>query len=597
MNLDLTDTRRPRRLSGRVPAIAAVAAVILLTISPVVVVAFGLPSAGAPKMLAAANPPVGQVGAAAATDTPTAAPTDTPTAAPTDTPTPPLPTPTPPLPTPTPPLPTPTPPLPTPTPPLATPTPPLATPTPPLPTPTPPLFPTPPVLPTSPLFPTPVVPITQPPTSGPTLAPRPAPLPKPLLVAGLATKASLEVPSGSPIGQNVTVVATLVDQSGNPLAGQHLDLFLDGQQIRSDKTDIHGQISFAILGNRLDTARTYSVGLLFSGAHGLAGSTATATLTILSASIQIHTVPPLPNIRFTLGTASALTGPDGLAALPVPAKGTYQLTTDLNSNTPNETVRASFVRWLDNVYTSARTIDVTGPASYTMGLRVAYRATIQYVDLTDQPVDPSLVEQAQFSTGTGSGDVVINSQTKASDVWWTAATTIRVGTSLVATPITYRVISVKIHGAETVNRGQQSWTPSQNGAWNITLLLYNMTVRTSDAIFGSPVSGQIQLTYPDGHVTSAPIGGDGVATFGSLPRGQYQLHLSTSTFTPPTPVALSKPQSAVLRVITTMDILVGVGLVVLALGMLGAIGRVLAYRGALHRAKARAAQESSRPLS
>jgi hypothetical protein len=401
---------------------------------------------------------------------------------------------------------------------------------------------------------------------------------------GLPTKVSLEVPTGSPLGRNVTIVATLVDQSGSPLSGQHLNLYLDGQQIRSDKTDVHGQVSFTVLGNKLNSARGYSVGVLFGGSHGLAGCTATATLTILAASIQVYVVPPLPNIRFTLGTASAVTGPDGLAALPVPDSGTYQLSADLNpDNSPSATVRASFVRWLDNVYTSTRTVVVTGPASYTMGLRVAYRATIQYVDLNNQPVDPSLVDQAQFSTGTGSGDVVINSQTKVSDVWWTAATTIRVGTSLIATPITYRAISVKIHGAETVNRGQQAWTPVQNGAWNIKLLLYNMTVRTSDAVFGTPVSGQIQLTYPDGFTTSAPVGGNGVANFDSLPRGQYQLHLSTSAFTPPTPVALSKPQDAVLRVITTTDILLGVGLVVVALGVLAALGRGLAFWGSTRR--------------
>jgi hypothetical protein len=565
MNLDLTDARRPLRLRGRLAAVIAVVAVTAFMLAPVA--SAGL--FGSTSFMALA----------ASSDTPLPLPTDTPLPLPTDTPLP-LPTDTPtPVPTPTPtPVPTPTPtPITFPTTgPLPTPTAPGATPTPTLPGATP----------TFGVFPTP--------TPIPTF--RPVPLPKPT-VAGQPTKVSLEVPSGGPIGQNVTVVATLVDQSGSLLAGEHLDLYLDGQQIRSDKTDANGRISFVILGSKLDAASKYSVGVLFSGAHGLAGSTATATLDILAASIQIHTIPPLPNIRFTLGAASAVTGPDGLAALPVPNKGTYQLTPDLNTDlSANATVRTSFVRWLDNVFTSTRTIDVSGPASYTMGLRVAYRGTIQYVDLNDQPVDPALVDQAQFSTGTGSGDVVINSQTKVSDVWWNAATTIRVGTNLLATPITYRAISVKIHGAETVNRGQQAWTPTQNGAWNIKLLLYNMTVRTSDAVFGTPVSGQVQLTYPDGFKISALVGGSGVATFDSLPRGQYQLHLSTSAFTPPTPVALSRPQDATLRVITTMDILLGVGLLVLALAALGAIGRVLKYRGSLHRT-ARPSPGSSQPLS
>jgi len=388
----------------------------------------------------------------------------------------------------------------------------------------------------------------------------------------VASVLTAEVPTGSVLGKNVIVGAILKDRSGAPLAGEHLTLFIEGTQLQSQATDAQGVASFTILGKRLDQARDYRLTVVFSGTHGFAPSTVNVTLTILAAAIQIQTVPPMPGLKFTLGTASALTGSDGIAALPVPQAGSYDLTADLNPNVANPTVKASFVRWLDNVFTANRTIDVTGPATYTIGLTVAYRAAVQYVDLNNQPVDPSLVSQAQFSTGTGANDVVLNSQTKPTDVWWTASTTIRAGTQLLPSPVVYRALSVKMHGAEVVNRGQQSWTPTENGVWTVQVLLYGLTVQTQDALLGGAVSGKIELTYPNGDIATKSVGPDGTVTFDNLPRGDYKLSLGSS-LTPPTQVALSRPQSATLRVITYLDIGLGLGFGLAVVVMLVLIGR------------------------
>jgi hypothetical protein len=405
------------------------------------------------------------------------------------------------------------------------------------------------------------------PAAAAALSSQPTPVAKPKTAAptvALATSIKLEVPTGSVLGNDVTVTAALSLQGGGAVADEHLSLILDGNQVRSDKTDATGKVPLVIAAKDLNEARAYAVQVTFGGAHGRAPSSATATLTILAAAIQIRTVPALPNLRFTLGTETALTGPDGIAALPVPKTGTYQLTVDLNPDTSaTATLKASFVRWLDNVYTANRTIDVVGPATYVMGLRVAYRATIQYVDLNDLRVDPTNVEQARFSTGTGTDDIVLNSQTGAKDVWWTAASAVRFSTQLSASATTYRALSVTIHGAEVVNRGQQAWTPTQNGVWTIQLLLYSMTVQTRDAIFGTPVSGQLKLTYPDGAAVQQRVDSDGKITFTNLPRGQYQLALGSVAYSPPTPVALSKVQDSTLRVITYLDVALVLGFILL----------------------------------
>jgi hypothetical protein len=411
-------------------------------------------------------------------------------------------------------------------------------------------------------------------------SPPPAPPVQPVLqvraatIPTLATAVTVEVPTGSVIGQDVTVLAQLKTQAGQVLAGEHITLQVDGAPLRTDKTDAQGKIQFVVQGKKLNEARAFPIVVVFGGSHGLAASYANSTLTILSAAIQIQTVPPLPNMRFTLGTETALTGPDGVAALPVPKSGTYELTADLNADTsPSATVKASFVRWLDNIYSANRTIDVTGPATYVVGLKVAYRATVKYVDLDGNPVDPKLVEQAQFSTGTGTNDVVLNSQTGAADVWWTAATAVRVSTYLKASPTTYRALSARIHGAEVVNRGQQAWIPSEAGVWTIQLLLYGMTVQTRDAVFGTPVAGQLTLVYPDGAKIQQPVADDGKVSFANLPRGQYQLQLSPSAFSPPSPVALSKVQDATLRIVTYQDIGLAVGLAITVFVVLAVIGR------------------------
>jgi hypothetical protein len=161
---------------------------------------------------------------------------------------------------------------------------------------------------------------------------------------------------------------------------------------------------------------------------------------------------------------------------------------------------------------------------------------------------------------------VLNQQTGAGAVWWTAATTDYVGGQILASPVTYRVSSVKIHGAEVLVPGQTIWTPQVGGAWTIQVALYGMTVKTRDAVFGTPVSGQLQLTYPDGFVTTQAVGSDGTATFANLPGGKYSVKMDHALLAPATTVVLTKLQSASLRVVTMADVglTVGVALAVLA---------------------------------
>jgi hypothetical protein len=365
-------------------------------------------------------------------------------------------------------------------------------------------------------------------------------------------------------------VAILKDEKGAPVSAKHLSFFLDLQPLSGAQTDISGRATIVIPAKDLILASTYDVGAEFSGAHGFGGSTASANMSVLDAAIQIRTVPALPEVSFALGALTAVTGPDGVAALPVPQSGPYPLSTDLNpSNSPTATVKASFLRWLDNVATPDRTIDVAGPATYTVVLRLAYRATIDYVDQNGQPVDPTLVDEARFSSDNGAGDVVVNSQAGAGNVWWTAAVTNQAGGVVTATPVTYTAVSVKVHGAETVAPGAQTWTPTEGGIWTIKLSLYSVSVLTRDAFFGGPISGLVRLTYPDGSHIDRPIGSGGVATFNALPKGTYKLSAVSAVLPASIDVAVPKPLQPTLMALTSTDLGATLGLLLGVAVLLG----------------------------
>jgi hypothetical protein len=387
----------------------------------------------------------------------------------------------------------------------------------------------------------------------------------PLAVSGgrtgtiaLRTSVSLSIPTGSPLGADVTVGAVLKDAAGRAVFGQRIALMLDGTQIKSDDTGPGGLVSFLIPGHKLDQARAYTVQAVFSGSHGYLASAVTSTLTVLSAAIEIRTVPALPGVAFSMGGIEAVTGPDGVAALPVPASGTYKLLTNLNpdaAGTPG--VRASFVRWADDVFTPDRNIVVDGPATYVIGLRIADTARIRYVDLAGRTVDPTLVEDTRFVAADGT-ELALNTQTGAGEFWLTTSTsTPGPGNGLTFSPVIYKAVSARIHGLEALAPGQQSWTPSHGGTWTIRLALYDLSVRPEDAISGASVGGRLHLELPDGTTVEKPVGADGTATFADLPAGQYRVSLDSSL--PGMAVSLPASQVQTMHVVTLWDVIALIG--------------------------------------
>ena len=411
----------------------------------------------------------------------------------------------------------------------------------------------------------------------------------------------LSMPSASPLGTDVAVTASLDDALGRPVPGQHLSLNLNGVPLQGDNSGPSGSVSFAIPGRKLGQARSYAVQASFAGSHGYAASAATATLTVIAAAIQVVTLPPVPGLGFTIGDATAITGPDGVAALPVPASGTYRLTADLNPDRTGTTaLKASFVGWADGANTASRTIVVNGPATYVMGVRIAYAASVRFVNMAGRAIDPALVNSATFAGADGTS-VVLNPQSGAARVWWTASVAAATspgtaapgagvatdhsptdapyipsqlepgpagsGGGMTAISISYRPVSVEIHGVDALVPDQQAWAPGDGGTWTIRLAVYDLNVRAEDALFGAPAGGQVRLVWPNGSYATASTGADGTAAFAGVPAGSYSIRLDGSSLTASVPS--SNSQTATIKVVTLADVLVAIatalGLLVLGL--------------------------------
>jgi hypothetical protein len=424
----------------------------------------------------------------------------------------------------------------------------------------------------------------------------PAPAQPPVVVAAIrqvptptpgpsATAIAIGVPAHSPLGQDAVVTGTFTDMSGSPIADQRLTLLLDGNPLDSGTTDAAGHMSFSIPGRRLKQAGSHAVQAAFTGTHTLVASSADATIIVDPAAIEIKTVPATAGLAFTMNGVTAVTAADGSATLAIAAAGTYKLTTDLNPTSASGSLRASFVRWADGVETADRTLTVDGSATYTMGLRIASVAHIDYVDAAGRAVDPESVDSAVFKAGDGT-NVALNHQTGTRDIWWTASTTMATGTAVTATPVTYQALSVKVHGTEVLAPDQRAaWTPSDGGTWTIRLQVYDLSIRTQDALLGTPLSGKANLALANGSSIAVAVGTDGTATFHDLPSGQYTIHLDSAALSSAQTVTVAPAQPVqTLRVVTFSDL---VALAMLLLLLVMALGAALAIAFVVRRRRMR----------
>ena len=371
------------------------------------------------------------------------------------------------------------------------------------------------------------------------------------------------------IGSEVFVTGTIRPAGGIVPTGLRVLLYVNGTYISSSHADAKGNLSFRIPSTATAKAGPLALRAQFDGTHDLSPARATGTLKVRPATVQITTVPAVKGIPISLGTATAITGADGTATLLASKTGPTLLAAHIEQLT-DPAIRVSFTRWGDSVYDEARTITIRGDAQLVIGLRTAYRAAVRFVDENNTAIDPTEITRARFTSSTGQ-ELVLTSFTDRA--WWEAGSAVIRTGGLQASATLWRLAEVTMAGTNVVNQGQQAFTPTIDGSWTINLLLFDLTVRTNDALTGGAVGGTAELVYPDNSSKVIPLRSDGSAEFAGLPRGAYTVRLKIDGIAPPTPIALSRTQEATIRVISFLDLAAGGILVLVALGVLLWIGR------------------------
>ena len=390
-----------------------------------------------------------------------------------------------------------------------------------------------------------------------------------------AVSLAFHTPPSPVIGDDVLIGATIRTSGGVVPTGLRVLLSMNGTYVTSSHADANGEIQFRIRSTDTTKAGSYQLRADFPGTHSLNPARAITSLKIRPAAVTITTVPAVPGIPISLGDKTATTGDDGKATLTVDQTGPQTLETHIDKLV-DPAVRVSFIRWADSVYAEKRTVNVRGDVDLVLGLRTAYRASVRFMDETGAPIDPKLISKARFTSSSGQ-ELVLTSF--GDSAWWESASAVSRSAGLQPSTTLWRLAEVIMAGTNVVNQGQQAFTPTIDGTWTVNLLLYDLVIRTSDAVTGGSLSGTAELVYPDATTKIVPFEADGTATFRSLPRGLYTVRLKADGIAPPTPVALSRTQGATIRVISYFDIAAGVILALSVLVILLYIGRRRHIRG------------------
>jgi len=384
----------------------------------------------------------------------------------------------------------------------------------------------------------------------------------------IATTVTLGVPSAVTIGDDVTLAARLTTAAGAPIAGMRLILGIRSVDSHTTRSNGDGVAQFRLPSDELTVAGTLPVSVTFDGDSTYAGTVATASIVVQPAAIVVVTVPALPGVRMTLGEDEATTDEAGVATFLVDRIGRFQIVPVLETAIGSG-LQLSFVRWEDDVFDAARTVSVKGDDRFVLGLRTAVRTSLRFVDPHGRPVDPKTVESVKLIAASGQDRTL----TSYDQVWLEASVIARRTAGLIAVTNFHRISEVIIAGTNVVNRGQQVFEPAAGGVVTVDLLLYDLQVRAQDAFLGWPVATEVRLEFPDGSVRTGRTDADGSLVFSGLPRGDYTIRLGASGIVPPSPIALSRPQEATIRVISTLDLSLAGGALLLAVVVLILLGR------------------------
>jgi hypothetical protein len=265
--------------------------------------------------------------------------------------------------------------------------------------------------------------------------------------------------------------------------------------------------------------------------------------------LTVRTVPAFPNVRFTLAGQSFFSDARGIARIQANGCGTYRLGV-VAPGRPSRGARTRFSRWGDNVFTAQRKVKLTGKKTLEVGFEVDYLVDESFEDLGGRPLDTRRVSRVVQSNSLGSRE----SFAPGGPRWLAGSRTIRRFDGLQPTEILYSVRRVIIDGSNVVREAQQRFYPVRTRQIRIRLLLYSARISARDRLFGFPIGSGLLIRYPDGHQEFQRFASSAALPLESLPRGTYDVTVKAPGLSSTVPIALTKNQVVVLKVVSYIDV-------------------------------------------
>jgi hypothetical protein len=349
------------------------------------------------------------------------------------------------------------------------------------------------------------------------------------------------MPSEVKAGEDFTADAALVGFG----AGARLYFIVDGADSHTELTDDGGVAHFK------------QRGILPAGAHQIAvvyGSSGTSgTIVVKPLALIIKTVPAVEGVTVTLDDSrSAVSDSNGGMTFNVDTAGMHTLKATMPPD--QEKQRYIFARWSDDAIDPVRQIRVEQDTAVAVGLRIAYLTSIRFGDVDGRPLDPARVAGVTLS---GPNAEIIRLSHPYPPVWLQTAMPAKYTgeTGLHVTPAPYALTTASYDSLNVASQGKERYLPGPAGVWTVKLLLFRLKLHARDAIFGSNLSKEVTLTSGSGWKQTLHLDRDGQTTV-VLGRGNYVAFVHSPGVSPLAPIALSKSQTAVIPVITPIDLAV-----------------------------------------
>jgi hypothetical protein len=266
-------------------------------------------------------------------------------------------------------------------------------------------------------------------------------------------------------------------------------------------------------------------------------------------TLSITTRPRLIGVTFLLDGRPFASHGDGVATITT-TPGVHRLRV-LPWRDSDDTRRATFSRWRDDVFSAGRTVRITRNTTLEVGMDVTYRVRFRYLDLQGHPVDPHRVQRVTLVSTLGAAERFVGTSTLH---WLPGTRVVRRPDGLRGVPVTFRVDDVQLGDSNVVFRSQQALEPSRDGEFPITLQLYTVHFDCRDALMGFGLGSAVRLKFPDGRWRSFPLRSNHTVTITGLPRGHYHVGLNSLGFSQVAPLSLSKDEQVTLEAYSYLDI-------------------------------------------